>query len=63
MNMIERQNLEEILDQYIEEVAAEHADKQICNTENCISCAKSQVASAIWSYLELASGVQDTALF
>jgi hypothetical protein len=62
MNAIEEHNLNEMMDQYMEEVVKEHGDK-ICMKEKCVTCAKSKVVGAIWDYLEIARNIKDVALF
>jgi hypothetical protein len=62
MNIIEKQNLIGILDQYIEEVIEEHAAMTSYCGQQCQACAKKDIAIAIERYLGIAEDLKDTAL-
>jgi len=62
MNIIEKQNLIEIRDQYIEQVIEEHAVMTSYCGPECPACAKKELAIAIERYLRIAEDLKDAAL-
>jgi len=62
MNIIERHDLTALLDQYIEEVIAEHAAMTSYCGPECQARKKKAIAMAIEDYLGIADDMKDATL-